>query len=66
MKMANIKNTKICAFCKYWYDPTNSAIQPKNTVVGFWEYNSDAKNKCIKTNLNKPSWSSCGKYECKL
>ena len=33
MKMINIKNTKICAFCKYWYDPTNSAIKPKNTVV---------------------------------
>lgn len=66
MKTVNIKNTKICAFCRYWYDPTNSTIQPKNTVAGFWEYNSDIKNKCIKTNLNKPSWTSCGQYECKI
>lgn len=64
--MINIKNTKICAFCKYWYDPTNSAIKPKNTVVWFWEYNSNANNECIKTNLNKSAWNLCRKYECKL
>ena len=31
MRLANIKTAKHCAFCKYWYDSTNSAIEPKYT-----------------------------------
>lgn len=66
MKLGNVKSTKICAFCKYWYDPANSAIQPKNTVAGFWEYDNNAINKCLKTNSNRMAWTSCGKFECKI
>ena len=29
MKLTNIheRTCRFCAFCKYWYDPTNSAIE---------------------------------------
>lgn len=33
MRLANIKNTKNCAFYKHWYDPINSAIEAQNTVA---------------------------------
>lgn len=65
-KSANIKTYKICALCKYQYDPTNSYLNPVNTVAVFWEYESNAKCKCLKTNLDKFSWNSCTKFEPKF
>ena len=65
-KVANVRNSKICAFCKSWYDPSNSHLNPVNTVSGFWEYESDAKCKCLKTNLEKFSWNSCTKFQSKF
>ena len=32
-------NAKMCAFCKQWYDPTNSAIEHQNHcqgLTGLW------------------------------
>ena len=47
----NVKLSKKCALCKYWYDPTNSAITPVNPKIGIWEINdTDKKSKCLKTN----------------
>jgi hypothetical protein len=66
MLLANIKTSKKCAFCKYWYDPTNNAIQPSNPKLNLWKYDGNVKNKCLKTNLKKPAHSTCPKYECKL
>lgn len=64
----NVKMSKRCAFCKYWYDPTNSAILPKNPKAGIWEIaDTDKKSKCLKTNLNMRAGSMCSKdYECKI
>ena len=64
----NVKITKKCAICKYWYDPTNSVIFPKNPKIGIWEItDTDKKSKCIKTNLNTRAGGMCSKYyECKL
>ncbi len=68
MRMAsvNIKHCRMCAFCKYWYDPTNSAIEPSNPLAGFWHYDKDRREKCLKTNLSKSSFSSCRDYQCKI
>lgn len=66
MRSVNIKNTKVCAFCKHWYDPTNTAIEPRDGLVNIWKYDEKASKKCIKINLNKPSWATCAKYECKI
>ena len=64
----NIKNTNFCAFCKHWYDPTNSAIEPKNPIVGLWKIRDDKqKNLCLKKNLPKAAHSTCGSgFELKL
>ena len=57
-----------CAFCKYWYDPANSYISPKSPVMDIWSYDTDAKCKCLKKNLNMPSGGGggCKYYECKI
>lgn len=66
--MRAIENTagiKKCAFCKYWYDPTNSAIRP-SFGRGAWEYDVDAKSKCRVRNVNMKAFASCPKFESKL
>ena len=58
---------KVGAFCKYWYDPTNSAIFPKDTRIGAWEYDYEAKMLCIKTNQKRLGGAiACKDYECKI
>ena len=67
--VANIKTVKKCAFCKYWYDPTNSAIAPVAPNINMWGVATDMYNdrkKCIKTNLPKSAVDSCSRFECKL
>ena len=61
----NKASIRRCAFCKYWYDPANSAITPKGGY-GRWEINQDMKKKCRMWNIEKKSWSVCKKFECKL
>ena len=60
------KNSGRCAFCKYWYDPTNSAIEPATPQAGYWKYERNIKCKCTKTGLTKPAFATCNRYECKL
>ena len=55
-----------CAFCRYWYDPTNSCIQPKAPNIGIWEYDTRAKRLCLKRNTETEGFFGCTKYECKL
>ena len=58
---------KKCAFCKYWYDPTNSCISPKPHFRGVWEYEDNMKSTCTKCgHRSQPAWSSCGDFECKI
>lgn len=67
MVVAQESNASIrrCAFCKYWYDPTNSAISPKG-ACGRWELNPNIKKICRMWNIEKISWSTCKKFEFKL
>ena len=68
MQIANSRNSSIrkCAFCRNWYDPTNSAIRPKAPAAGFWEFDEHASNMCILKNIDKPGFASCPKFECKI
>ena len=66
MPTANIKTAKKCAFCKYWYDPTNSAISPRSLKINLWEYDDKCKKKCLQKNYDMAASAFCGKYECKL
>lgn len=68
MQQFNVKsNTKFCAFCKYWYDPTNSAIRPKAPQIGLWEFDGKAESKClINGSVRKGVSPGCGNYSCKL
>lgn len=57
---------KVCAFCKYWYDPTNSVIAPKKSP-NVWEYERGQKKICtIDRNRIHNSESRCSKFESKI
>lgn len=66
--VVNIKNIKKCAFCKHWYDPTNSAIAPKSPSIGLWEIkDTNQKCLCLKKNIKMPATAFCSSgYEAKL
>ena len=68
MQLVNCNNLSIrkCAFCKNWYDPMNASIQPKDTRAGFWMFDSNAKAKCMLTNIDMPGFAFCGKFVCKI
>ncbi len=66
MSVVNIKTAKKCAFCKYWYDPSNSAISPRSPGINLWEFDDKCKKKCLQRNYNMSASAFCGKYECKV
>ena len=58
--IVNIKNTRKCAFCKYWYDPTNSAIEPRSPKINLWKIkDSNQKCMCVKKNIQMPATAFC-------
>lgn len=63
---ANVKISKMCAFCKHWYDPTNSAITPKAPQIGLWQYDEKAVHKCLVRGINMPARQMCKNFECKV
>lgn len=67
MRQFNVKSARCCAFCKYWYDPTNSAISPKAPNINLWEFDNSIRNKCLQKNIEiLASSAPCPKYECKV
>ena len=62
----NIKTTKKCALCKYWYDPANTAISPKNPKHNLWKIEDESKRMCLKRNYDMPATAFCNQYDCKL
>lgn len=57
---------KICAFCRSWYDPTNSCIRPVYPKMGMWEFERTMKSLCTKSNGQRFAWQTCPKFEYKL
>lgn len=55
LRGTNIKRSRLCAFCKHWYDPANLAIRPQNTVAGAWLYEDSVWNICQLYNAKKKS-----------
>lgn len=68
MSTFNVRsNQKLCAFCKYWNDPTNSAISPRAPQIGSWEYDRNVEAMCIKRGIKRRSYiAGCNEYECKI
>ena len=66
--IVNIKTIKKCAYCKHWYDPTNSAIAPKAPAIGLWEIKDvNQKCMCLKRNINMAANAFCSNnFESKL
>lgn len=66
MQAINIKSSKHCAICKYWYDPTNASINPKSPQINVWEFDAKAKRMCLQKGAAMSATANCGKFVCKL
>ena len=64
MKTFNVNMTKICAFCKHWFDPSCSALKPKSGY--FYEIDDKMKKRCDVYKLDKQAISYCKYFERKL
>jgi hypothetical protein len=62
MAVANFKNARLYVFCKFWYDPTNAYMKPRNPAGGFWEYDPQTVAVCQQLGLKKQSNSSGPKF----
>ena len=62
---ASSKKNKYCSFCKHWYDPTNSALNPM-PGKDLYKIDSSISKKCVKRNLIMPALSICKFYESKM
>lgn len=60
----NITNTKLCAFCKYWWDPACKFITPN--IGQHWYYESNIKCRCLKKSIDTPAYSTCEKFKLKI
>lgn len=65
-KRANLLIHQYCAFCKYWYDPTNTYISPHAPRQHIWTYDYLAKCKCLKKNRETKGGEICSYYQCKI
>ncbi|MCR5703058.1 MAG: hypothetical protein K6G85_00435 [Eubacterium sp.] len=55
----------VCAFCKNWWDPTNSVIVPLQG--GAYEFETNEQRECSKrNNLKTRANFVCNKYEPKM
>ena len=65
---ANIKASKMCAFCKHWYDPMNESIAPKAPTIGVWSYDTRAFKQCLKrgVRMKAGAGTACKDYEGKV
>ncbi len=66
MKRANLKSQKFCAFCKNWYDPTNSYIEPVEPEFSIWNFDQFQKNHCMKRRHEVRADERCQYYDCKI
>ena len=66
MPVLNAKVNKYCAICKYWNDPTNSAIEPLAPAAGSWKFDNHALKMCLLSNIKMPATGRCPKFVCKL
>lgn len=60
----NAKTNKRCVFCEHWDDPARQCVKP--VVNNIWEFDSNVKRRCLKTNLEKNAGSYCSHYVCKM
>ena len=63
--LGNSERNKWCCFCKYWYDPSCSALTV-HTGKNMYFVEKDAKCKCIKRNAEILAISTCGQFERKF
>jgi len=62
--LENCQKNRWCCFCKYWYDPTNSALTPRLNR-DMYDVDKTVKCRCTCKNLLTPAVGNCPKFEKK-
>ena len=65
MLMINITQTKKCALCTHWYDPSNACIKPKSPRIGIWMIDNQASCYCDVKRHEMKGGMLCSEFERK-
>lgn len=63
--LGDCKKNRWCVFCKHWYDPLHSALNPR-VNKNMFDVNEKKSCKCMKKNLITPAISNCSSFERKF
>ncbi len=63
--LGDCQKNRWCAFCKHWYDPTNSALKPR-VNKNLFDVNEKIRCRCNKKSLITPALSTCPLFERKF
>jgi len=67
MSTFNVKCSKHCAFCKHWYDPAWSAINPVKPTAGMWSVLDErTRRMCLKRDADRAPLEFCNDFKCKI
>ena len=67
MASVNIKIQKVCAICKYWYNPANIGVIPTAFPErNIWRYDTSMRNICAKKGCSMWASHSCKNFENKF
>jgi len=63
--LASKTNSKICVMCRFWYDPTWSALKPY--IGDSYKYDSNARKECSQHGNNiMPAYHTCADFQSKI
>lgn len=63
--MINLEVGKMCASCKYWDDPTRSALKPTR-LRGVWDVDMTKRCLCLRKRSPMPAGLKCSYHESKV
>lgn len=66
MQKMSSKGKHFCVFCKNWYDPSNSALQPEWPAASIWYVDESAVKMCMYHSHERRALSSCSHFISKV
>ena len=56
---------RVCAFCRYWYNPGNEGIEP-GSAPRKWRFDRSVESKCLKRNIRTGASRTCSNFVSKF
>lgn len=65
MITVNVTQSKKCALCTHWYDPSNAHVQPKSPRINMWTIDDNASCYCDVKQHDMKGRQFCSEFKLK-